>query len=65
MSKTWCVCEGGLTFLGMMLVIACTINLMTEGERVREIDSTVPLMSIAGLSRGPVIVSCIEHGKRI
>ena len=53
------------TFLGMMLVIACTISLITDGDRVREMASTVPLMSIAGLSIGPVIISCIEHGNKI
>ena len=54
-----------LTFLGMMEVTACTMSLMTEGERVREIASTVPLTSIAGLSSGPIIIACMEQGSRI
>ena len=54
-----------LTFFGMMLVIACMMSLMTEGERVREMASTVPLTSMAGLSRGPVMVRCMEHGSKI
>ena len=32
---------------------------------MREIGSTVALMSMAGSSRGPVIVSCMKHGSRI
>ena len=41
------------------------MSLITEGERVREIGSTVALISMAGSSRGPVIVSCMKHGSRI
>jgi hypothetical protein len=40
------------------------MSLTTAGERVREMGCTEALMSMAGRSGGPVMVSCMLQGRR-
>lgn len=52
------------TFSGVSVFAAWMISLTIAGEMVSETGSTITLMSMAGLSIGPVSDSIIEHGRR-
>lgn len=50
---------------GVSVFTAWMMSLTTAGERVREMGPTEPLMSILGRSGEPVMVICMEQGRRI
>ena len=49
----------------MRVFVAWMMSLTIAGEMVREIGSTTTLISMAGLSFGPLRATIMEQGRRI